>query len=63
MTTSADVIKGQSGAPMFGFWDGLAYVVAVTSAEGVIFASGTENWCSGGSDLNRLIGIAREDHP
>ena len=63
MTTSADVIKGQSGAPMFGFWDGLAYVVAVTSAEGVIFASGTENWCSGGSDLNRLIAIAREDHP
>jgi hypothetical protein len=63
MTTSADVEKGQSGSPMFGVWDDGTRVVAVVSAEGNIFASGTENWCSGGSDLNRLVRIARQDHP
>ena len=63
MTTNADVMPGQSGSPMFGMWDGIAYVVAVISSHGSVFLSGTENWCSGGSDLSRLIGIARQDHP
>ncbi|WP_226617769.1 serine protease [Cytobacillus firmus] len=61
MTTSADVCKGQSGGPMFAFWDNDPKVVAVVSAVGNIFASGTENWCSGGSDLTALIRKAREE--
>jgi V8-like Glu-specific endopeptidase len=64
MTTNADVMPGQSGSPVFGVWaDGIAYVVAVVSSNGAVFLSGAENWCSGGSDLNRLIRIARQDHP
>jgi V8-like Glu-specific endopeptidase len=64
MTTAADLKGGQSGGPMFAFWDdGLPYVVAVVSAEGNIFASGMENWCSGGSDLTALVLQARAGHP
>lgn len=63
MTTSADATTGQSGSPMFGMWDDGPYVVAVLSAHGSVWASGTENWCSGGSDLTRLVRIARQDHP
>ena len=49
---------------MFAFWaDGIAYVVAVMSAEGSVWASGTENWCAGGSDLGRLVGWARDENP
>lgn len=68
MTTSADAMRGQSGSPMFGFWpptptDPGVYAVAVMSAIGIIWASGEENWCSGGSDLTRLVKLARERHP
>lgn len=63
MTTAADAMKGQSGGPMFGFWADGPYVVAVVSAEGVIFASGLENWCSGGNDLTRLVNHARATDP
>lgn len=63
MTTSADVIEGQSGSPMFGFWSDGPYVVAVVAAYGNVFASGTENWCSGGNDLTRLVNHARSDDP
>ncbi|MGM1047566.1 serine protease [Paenibacillus sp. N3/727] len=63
MTTSADMKPGQSGGPMFGFWSNDPQVVAVASAEGTIFASGTENWCSGGSDLTRLVKHARTEDP
>jgi V8-like Glu-specific endopeptidase len=64
MTTSADMMKGQSGSPMFSMWpDGIAYAVAVMSSYGQVFASGNENWCSGGSDLNRIIRIARDENP
>lgn len=63
MTTSADVKKGQSGGPVFGFWDGKPYVVAVISSEGSIYASGDENWCSGGSDLPSLVNDARAGDP
>ena len=48
---------------MFAFWDDGPYVVAVMSAEGDIFASGTENWCSGGSDLTSLVLQARAGDP
>jgi V8-like Glu-specific endopeptidase len=65
MTTDADACTIQSGSPMFGFWpnDPGAYAVAVMSAIGEIFLSGLENWCSGGSDLPRLVNIARGENP
>jgi V8-like Glu-specific endopeptidase len=63
MTTAADQKPGQSGSPMFGTWDDGQYVVAVMSSEGTVFASGMENWCSGGSDLTRLVDQARTDFP
>jgi V8-like Glu-specific endopeptidase len=63
MTTSADMMKGQSGSPMFGFWNNVPYVVAVMSSYGQVWASGNENWCSGGSDLNRIVRIARDENP
>lgn len=64
MTTSADTMKGQSGSPMFAFWDdNIAYAVAVISSEGEVFASGDENWCAGGSDLGRTVKQARDENP
>lgn len=63
MTTSADAMPRQSGSPMFGVWGDQVLVVAVISATGEVFLSGTENWCSGGSDLNRLVRKARADFP
>jgi V8-like Glu-specific endopeptidase len=59
MTTSADTAKGQSGSPLFTFWEDGPYVVAVVSAEGTYFVSGDENWCSGGDDMTRLVTYAR----
>jgi V8-like Glu-specific endopeptidase len=69
MTTSADMMKGQSGSAMFGFWDEgnppqpIPYAVAVMSAFGNVWASGFENWCSGGSDLGRVVKQARDENP
>jgi V8-like Glu-specific endopeptidase len=69
MTTSADMMKGQSGAAMFGFWEEgnppqpIPYAVAVMSAYGNVWASGFENWCSGGSDLDRIVRQARDENP
>ena len=65
MTTDADACSGQSGSSMFGFWgnDPGAYVVAVMSATGGFALSGPENWCSGGTDLDRLVSIARNGDP
>jgi V8-like Glu-specific endopeptidase len=63
MTTAADMQKGQSGAPMFAWWDGKPYAVAVMSAYGNVWASGDENWCSGGADLNRIVRQARDENP
>ncbi len=58
------MMKGQSGSAMFGFWDdGIAYAVAVMSAFGNVWASGFENWCSGGSDLGRTVKQARDENP
>lgn len=54
MTTDTDLIPGQSGSPKFAFWDDGPYVVAVWSS-----FSSTENWCSGGSDMTRLVRHAR----
>lgn len=63
MTTSADLTPGQSGSPIFGFWDDGPYVVAVVSSQGAVFASGMENWCSGGNLLTRLVHQARSNDP
>jgi V8-like Glu-specific endopeptidase len=58
MTTDADMIPGQSGSPMFAWWSDGPYVVAVWSNY-----SSTENWCSGGNDMTRLVGHARSQDP
>lgn len=58
MTTDADMIPGQSGSPLFAFWDDGPYVVAVWSN-----FSSTENWCSGGSDMTQLVSHARSVDP
>lgn len=59
MTTDADLVPGQSGSPIFGFWKKGPYVVAVASANGSIMLSGPENWCAGGSALTKLVAEAR----
>ena len=60
IVTSADVIFGQSGSPMFGFWpnDPVPYVVAVVSA-----GRDGENVCAGGSNLNNIVRLARTENP
>lgn len=63
MTTTADTVKGQSGSPMFTFWEDGPYVVAVISAQGTFVLSGDENWCAGGTDLTRLVHLARAGDP
>ena len=55
MSTNADLTPGNSGGPMFGFWDDGPYVVAVVSSEDT-----NENWCSGGSWLTNLVRHALE---
>ena len=56
----ADVFPGQSGGPMFGFWDGDVgpRAVAVQS-----WQNSTTNGASGGGDLVDLAIRARSDHP
>jgi V8-like Glu-specific endopeptidase len=58
MQTTGDFMRGQSGSPVFAFWSGLPYVVAVASA-----GSGADNYCSGGSDLKQLVREARAGDP
>jgi V8-like Glu-specific endopeptidase len=53
MDTNADTFFGQSGGPMAAFWDDGPYAVAVVSAQSRDGAR--ENYCSGGSDLPRLV--------
>ena len=60
MTCGADLTKGQSGSPIFGFWGETPRVVAVVSAQEV---SGDSNYCAGGSDLPRLIAEVRNAVP
>ena len=43
---------------MFAFWADGPYVVSVWSN-----FSSTENWCSGGSDMTRLVAHARASDP
>jgi len=60
MTTSADLVSGQSGSPVFGTWDDGPHVVAVMSSDD---PPENENWCAGGSDLVSLVAFARREHP
>ena len=57
MDTDADINPGNSGGPMFArFSNGGVYIVAVVSAHDV---DDRENYCSGGSDIVRLVRHAR----
>jgi V8-like Glu-specific endopeptidase len=49
---------GQSGSPVFGFWDTGPYVVGVVSGQ-----TAEHNYISGGSLLPSLVNRARSDHP
>lgn len=59
MTCGADLMKGHSGGPIFGFWPAGPYVVAVVSAAG----DDDNNYCAGGSWLPKLVGEARAVDP
>lgn len=58
MPHRADVFPGQSGGPMFGWWDGDVgpRAVAVQS-----WQNGTDNGASGGQDLRDLVAQARTE--
>jgi V8-like Glu-specific endopeptidase len=49
---------GQSGSPIFGFWDDGPYVVGVVSGQGADY-----NYISGGNLLTSMIGRARSEQP
>jgi len=49
---------GQSGSPVFGFWDDGPYVVGIVSGQGSDY-----NYISGGSLLPSLVNRARGDFP
>jgi V8-like Glu-specific endopeptidase len=49
---------GQSGSPVFGFWDDGPHVVGVVSGQGADY-----NYISGGSLLPSLVNQARNEHP
>lgn len=58
MSTNADLYKGQSGSPMFSFWDDGPYAVAVLVAE-----VGDDNYCAGGVGLTALVNAVRALQP
>lgn len=60
ISTNADVYKGQSGSPMFGFWNDGPYVVAVVSSED---PEDNKNWCAGGNALTGLVRHALRQYP
>ncbi|GAA6143442.1 trypsin-like peptidase domain-containing protein [Hydrogenophaga sp. 5NK40-0174] len=60
MRTDADLTPGNSGGPVFGFWDEGPYVVSVASSQSV---SANENWCSGGRYLTNLVHHAISQSP
>jgi V8-like Glu-specific endopeptidase len=60
MTTSADLLSGQSGSPMFATWSDGVFATAVMSSDD---PPENENWCAGGADIVRLVNFARSEHP
>ncbi len=69
METFASLTHGDSGGPIFRFWNDGPYVVGVVSAEGTldpvitdpVFRTG--NWVGGGHEMPDLVNQARSDHP
>jgi V8-like Glu-specific endopeptidase len=57
-TQTFDNWPGQSGSPIFGFWDGGPSVVGVVSGQGSDY-----NYISGGSLLPSLVNRARNEQP
>ena len=57
-SSTFDNWPGQSGSPVFGFWDNGPYVVGVVSGE-----NESHNHISGGSLLTSLVSRARSEHP
>ena len=53
-----DIMQGQSGSALYGFWDNVPHVVAVTSAENRV-----TNLFGGGALLPTLINQARTELP
>jgi len=53
-----DIIPGQSGSALYGYWDSIPHVVAVTSAE-----DSASNYFGGGELLPTLINQARTEMP
>ena len=45
METDADMIPGQSGSPLFAWWDAGPYAAVWSNY------SSDDNWCSGGDDM------------
>lgn len=60
MTTSADVVSGHSGSPMFVTMTDGTFAAAVMTSDD---PGENENWCAGGSDLVSLVNFARSEHP
>jgi V8-like Glu-specific endopeptidase len=57
-SNSFDNWPGQSGSPVFGFWNDGPYAVGVVSGQASDF-----NWIAGGSMLPTLVRQAQTDHP
>lgn len=60
MLHQADVIPGQSGGPMFGWWDGEPWPRVVADQS---WQSSTTNGASGGSQMVDLVIRARNEFP
>lgn len=69
METFASLSFGDSGGPIFGFWNDGPYAVGVVSAQGTLdpnitdWSSRTGNWVGGGHEMPDLVNQARSDHP
>lgn len=67
--TFASTNHGDSGGPVFGYWNDGPYIVGVVSAEGSLDgvitdpSTRTGNWIAGGSPMPDLVNQARSDHP
>jgi V8-like Glu-specific endopeptidase len=67
--TFASLNHGDSGGPVFGWWDDGPYIVAVVSAEGSLAPVITDptvrtaNWLAGGAPLVDLVNQVRSDYP
>ena len=67
--TFASLTHGDSGGPIFGFWQDGPYVIGVVSAEGTLspvitdLTNRTGNWVAGGHQMPDLVNKARSEHP